>query len=223
MKVSAVVPCYNESGNVKEITERLLPFVDEIVFVDDGSDDNTLEEMESLKKNNIIIVSHEKNMGKGAALKTGFSKASGDVILTIDADMTYPPEYAKRIIGMLEGFDLVVASRFSQGIPKNLDIARIVSNILGSGFMSVLLGKRITDGTSGMRVFRRSLLSLDIKAEGLNFEVEQTTLAVRKGLRYAEIPIVPEPRKGKSKLRFGKDLLLFTATILSARFRKMRI
>ena len=221
MKISAVLPCYNESGNVKEIAERLLPFVNEIVFVDDGSDDNTLEEMRSLKKKNVIIISHEKNMGKGRALKTGFSKASGDIIITIDADMTYPPEYAEKIIEKLKDYDIVVASRFSGGIPESLDFSRVIFNILGSLFMSSLLGIKITDGTSGMRGFKRNLLALDAKAEGLNFEVEQTMLAVRKGFRYAEIPINPKPRKGKSKLKFWKDLPLFTATILSARFRKI--
>jgi glycosyltransferase involved in cell wall biosynthesis len=220
MKKTIVVPAYNEEEAIREVITRVKKICsgeDEIIVVDDGSDDRTSE---IALKTGVKVLRHEKNMGKAIALKTGFRAAKNDVIVTIDADCTYPPEEIPRLVKNLEGRDLVVGSRFKNGIPEGFPFLRGITNVLGAKFASFLLFKRVTDVTSGMRAFRRHVVDeCDIRAKGLDFEAEFTSTAIAKGFRHKEVPISSSERIGRSKLNFLSDVFKFSLAILRGRFR----
>jgi len=220
MKKTIVIPAYNEEEGIKEVITRVKKVCsdgDEIIVVDDGSDDKTNE---IAKKMGAKVLKHGTNMGKAIALKTGFKAAKNDVIVTIDADCTYPPEEIPKLVNGLEGHDLVIGSRFKRGIPNNFPFLRGIANVLGALFASFILLKRITDVTSGMRAFRKDVVeACKIRAKGLDFEAEFTSKAIAMGFRHREVPISSKERIGRSKLNFFRDILKFSIAILRGRMR----
>ena len=219
MAISVVIPALNEEEGIEEVIRRcqaVLSKDDEIIVDDDGSVDKTSF---IAKKMGVRVIRHKVNRGKALALKTGFDAAKNDILVTIDADCTYPPEDIPRIVDALDDADLVVGSRFMDGIPKSLPLYRAVANIVGAGITSVILGKRLTDVTTGLRAFRRDVIeSCPIRAVGLDFEAEFTARVITKGYRYAEVPIVVEERKGQSSLSFFKHMYLFFVAVIRGRF-----
>ncbi|MBI4177306.1 MAG: glycosyltransferase family 2 protein [Candidatus Aenigmarchaeota archaeon] len=240
--ISVIVPAYNEQGGIRKTVERLkrVRFREksEIIVVDDGSSDNTYQE--SRKIRGIRILKHERNMGKAAALHTGFEAAKGDVVATIDADCTYPPE---RLPDMLEIIrdgeaDVVLGSRFYNrrrgpgviiGAVKKIafllagkrsdDHTNFYGNAIFSGVITILTGKRITDGSTGLRAFRKKILNrMHIRSRGLDWEVEMTTRSVRAGLKVVEIPVDYYPRVGRTKLKILTDGIRFFVGIVRGRF-----
>jgi glycosyltransferase involved in cell wall biosynthesis len=221
MEKTIVIPAYNEEEAVKEVTERTKKVCskgDEIIVVDDGSNDRTSE---IAKKIGVRVLRHEKNKGKAIALKTGFREAKNDFIVTIDADCTYPPEEIPKLVADLNGNDLVIGSRFMNGIPKNFPVLRGIANVLGAKFASLILFKRVTDVTSGMRAFRKDVVeACDIKAKGLDFEAEFTSRSIAMGFKHKEVPICYEKRVGRSKLNLFSNIFKFSIAILRGRFRR---
>ena len=219
MNFSIIVPALNEESGIEEVIRRCQAVCsknDEIIVVDDGSTDKT-----SLvaKKMNVRVIRHKVNKGKAFALMTGFRAAKNDVLVTIDGDCTYPPEAIPEMIEVLKGADLVVGSRFKGGIPKGLPVYRAIANIVGAEVTSIILSRRLTDVTTGLRVFRKEVIeNCHIKAKGLDFEAEFTARAITKGYRYAEVPIVAEERKGQSSLRFFRHMYLFFVAVVRGRF-----
>lgn len=217
--MSIIVPALNEEEGIEEVIGRCLAVcskVDEVIVVDDGSTDRT-----SLvaKKMNVRVLRHKVNRGKAFALRTGFDSAKNDILVTIDADCTYPPEAIPEMIKALKSADLVVGSRFKKGIPRGLPIYRAIANIVGAMVTSIILGRRLTDVTTGLRVFRKEVIeNCPIKAKGLDFEAEFTARAITKGYRYAEVPIVAEERMGQSSLRFFRHMYLFFVAVIRGRF-----
>ena len=220
MKKSVIIPAYNEERGIGEVIERVKKVCsdgDEIIVVDDGSRDRTKD---IAKRAGVRILVHEKNQGKAIALKTGFRAAKNDVMVTIDADCTYPPEEIPNLIKNMEGCDLVVGSRFKNGIPEGIPLFRGFANIVGAFYASLILFKRVTDVTSGLRAFRKDVVEeCGIKAKGLDFEAEFTSRAISKGFRYTEVPISFEERRGRSKLNFFRDIIKFSLAILRGRLR----
>jgi len=222
MKLSIIIPAYNEENSIKEIivrTKKIVPHA-EIIVVDDGSTDKTGA---IAKKTGVKVISYEPNRGKIFALKTGYEKASGETIATIDSDCSYPPEELPKLINALGNADMVVGSRFAKGFAQGLPWFRNLANILGALAVSVLVFQRVTDATSGMRVFKKELTKLPIEKKispkgGLEYEVMFTTRAIRAGYKYKEVPIKFEERRGKSKLKFFRDMLRFFLAALRARF-----
>jgi glycosyltransferase involved in cell wall biosynthesis len=215
--ITVIVPAYNEEKGIEKVINRLkkvLPKA-EIMVIDDGSEDNTYEKA---RKTGVKIIRHSSNMGKAYALKTGYKNASGEIIANIDADCTYPPEEIPKMIEKLNGFDMVVGSRFKRGLPHFLPLQRSLANMAGSFFLSILLFKRITDASSGLRVFKKELTKLNIKATGLEYEVEFTTKVIINGYKYTEIPIDVDKRLGRSKLNFFGASFKFLYVMLKARF-----
>lgn len=219
MLKTIVIPAFNEEEGIEEVVRRckaVLSKGDEIIVVDDGSVDRTSEIAEKM---GVCVLRHEVNKGKAFALRTGFAAAKNDVLVTIDADCTYPPESIPEMVKVLKGADLVVGSRFKKGLPHNLPLYRTVANIIGAEVTSIILGRRLTDVTTGLRAFRKEVVgNCDIKAKGLDFEAEFTARAITKGYRYAEVPIVSEERKGRSSLRFFRHMYLFFVAVLRGRF-----
>ncbi|MBI1971960.1 MAG: glycosyltransferase family 2 protein [Candidatus Aenigmarchaeota archaeon] len=240
--ISIIVPAYNEEGGIRRTVERVkkVKFGEksEIIVVDDGSSDRTYENAKKIK--GIRILKHRVNKGKAAALRTGFSAAKGDAVATIDADCTYPPEQLPKMLKLIrsEKADVVLGSRFyhkKRGVSiifgagkkvlsaiagaKSDDYTNFYGNALFSSLITVLTGRPITDGSTGLRVFRKKILDgMRIKSRGLDWEVEMTTRSLTAGLNVVEIPINYYPRVGRTKLKILKDGLGFLVGIVRGRF-----
>ncbi|HEY6074242.1 MAG TPA: glycosyltransferase family 2 protein, partial [Anaerolineales bacterium] len=196
--LSVVIPAYNEESGIEEIATRVLSVgpelkkvgVDqlELWVVDDGSKDKTAEVASRIPGVNLIC--HLKNKGYGAALKTGFSKASGELIGFLDADGTYPPEYFPQLCcEALKGKDLVIGSRMA-GAESQMPLTRRVGNFLFATLLTLLSRQKVTDSASGMRVFKREILEkIYPLPDGLNLTPVMSTRALHEGVSIGEIPI----------------------------------
>lgn len=189
----------------------------EILVVNDGSIDSTLNIVKKIR--GIRVLSHKKNKGKAEALKTGFKNSRGNILITIDADCTYPPESIPDLVKEMNKYDMVVGSRFMKGFVKGFSWHRNLANIAGARVISILFGEKITDVTSGLRAFKKELTNLPITAKGLEFEVEFTTRVIKKGYKYGEVAIPFEERAGRSKLKFVRDCFKFLFKALEVKFK----
>jgi glycosyltransferase involved in cell wall biosynthesis len=184
-----------------------------LIVVDDGSSDRTAEIVEG--RSEVKLVSHPVNKGYGAALKTGFSTACGDLLAFLDADGTYPPEYFPDLCREIQnGAGLAVGSRRS-GAESEMPLVRRIGNFVWSNLVTLLGGRPVIDPASGMRVFRRDALEkLYPLPDGLNFTPVMSTRAVHEGVQLAEIPIPYRERVGRSKLSVVHDGMRFLQTIV---------
>jgi glycosyltransferase involved in cell wall biosynthesis len=221
MALSIVIPAYNEKLGIHETIQRCKKIMkkgDELLVVGDGSTDDTKS---IAKKAGARVIFYPINKGKAAALQKGFQTARNDIIVTIDADCTYPPEAIPRLITELENYDMVVGSRFTGKTQIHLPLHRYLANKGGAAIASIILGKDVTDVTSGLRAFRKEwILKTPIHAKGLDFEAELTARAIAKGFRYTETPISVDHRKGQSSLRFTRDIARFFVAIVRGKFSK---
>lgn len=225
--LSVVIPAYNEENGIAEIMERVLSIrpalrkvgIDdlELLVVDDGSKDNTAVIAQKIadQDDNVVIIKHEVNKGYGGALKTGFSRAKGELIGFLDADGTYPPEYFPLLCEQaLNGADLVIGSRMA-GEQSQMPATRRVGNIFFAGLLTMLGWQKITDSASGMRVVKREILTqIYPLPNGLNLTPVMSTRAVHEGIRMCEIPIPYSERIGRSKLSVIRDGLLFLQSMV---------
>lgn len=225
--LSVVIPAYNEEKGIADIVSRVMAIqgnlvevgVDrmELLVVDDGSRDRTAEITSAMAKDcqEIRLICHSKNRGYGAALKTGFSQARGEIIGFLDADGTYPPEYFPELCSqVLAGKDLVVGSRMS-GADSKMPVTRRVGNLFFAGLLSILGRQRLTDSASGMRVFRREVLErIYPLPDGLNLTPVMSTRAIHEGIGMAEVAIPYSERVGRSKLSVVRDGKIFLESIV---------
>jgi hypothetical protein len=224
-KLSVVIPAYNEEDGIVAIAERVLAVESslrrvavtglEVIVVNDGSRDRTAELVSRIP--GVKLISHETNYGYGAALKTGFSHATGELLAFLDADGTYPPESLPEMCAaVLGGADLVVGSRMA-GARSDMPSVRRLGNRIFATMLSALCNERITDSASGMRVFRRDVLPrMYPLPDGLNFTPVMSTRAVHEGVKLKEIPIEYSERTGESKLSVVRDGLRFLNSIVWA-------
>ncbi|PIN86246.1 glycosyl transferase [Candidatus Woesearchaeota archaeon CG10_big_fil_rev_8_21_14_0_10_44_13] len=196
MKLSIVIPVYNEEKTIDEVIRRVQD-VDlggikkEIIIVDDFSTDRTRAILKKIKDKDIRVFYNEKNRGKGASVREGFSRATGDFIIIQDADMEYDlNDYHKLLQPLLQGkADVVYGSRF---MAKHKARYRLyyLGNLLISLVASVLFMKRITDVETCYKVFRKDVIkSLGLKANRFELEPEITAKVVKKGYNIIEVPI----------------------------------
>src|SRR5579884_174625 len=222
--ISVVIPALNEEDGIADIIQRVQAAgpslrdvgVDdlEIIVVDDGSRDRTPEIVESFAS--VRLLRHPTNRGYGAAIKTGFSQARGDLVAFLDADGTYPPERLASLcrVARDEDADVVVGSRRS-GADSQMPLVRRVGNFVWSNLVSLIGNHRVVDPASGMRVLRQSALErLQPLPDGLHFTPVMSTRAVHEGLRVVEVPISYSERVGRSKLSIFRDGTRFLTTIL---------
>lgn len=219
---SIVIPAYNEEEALCDLVNRALEANPEaeIILVDDGSVDGTWDIMKTLADHDRVrAFKHRANKGKAHALKTGYVNARAETIVTIDADMSYPPESIPGLVSMFDrGYDMVIGSRFLNGIPKKTSLIRSLANIIGALIASAVLGRRVTDLTTGLRVFNKKVAFLEMKANNLDYEAELTSRVISNKMQYAEAPISIEPRVGKSKLKFFQNCYLFMRAVFVGKF-----
>lgn len=225
--LSVVIPAYNEEKGIIEIMERVLTIrenlktagVDEmeLLVVNDGSHDHTAEIANELALQHecVRVISHPHNRGYGAALKTGFTQARGDLIGFLDADGTYPPEYFPQLCSQaLNGAELVIGSRMA-GAESHMPATRRMGNIFFAGLLSLLGWQHVTDSASGMRVFKKEILiRLSPLPDGLNLTPVMSTRAVHEGVKMVEVAIPYSERVGRSKLSVIRDGRIFLTSMV---------
>ena len=221
--LSVVIPAYNEEDGIAAIVERVLDVRSalrqvgvadtELIVVDDGSCDRTAEIVS--RYSDVRLIRHARNRNYGGALKTGFRSAQGDLLAFLDADGTYPPEFLPQMCRVaIDGADMVVGSRMA-GERNDSPAVRRFGNFLFAQLVSLMGDRRVTDVASGMRVFRREVLSrLYPLPDGLNFTPAMSTRAMHEGVRVAEFPIPHAERLGRSKLGILRDGWRFLSSIL---------
>lgn len=196
MKLSIVVPVFNEINTIEEIVNKIneVDINKEIIIVDDCSMDGTRGILKKMKGENMRIFYHERNQGKGAALVTGFKEISGDIVIIQDADLEYDPrEYKNLIDPILKGMaDVVYGSRLIGGRPQRV---HLFWHKLGNQFLSLLVGlffnTTLTDTETGYKVFKAEVIkNLKIRSRDFRVEVELTAKILKNNnLRIYEVPI----------------------------------
>lgn len=225
MNLSVVIPVYNEVEHVGEILKRVQStrLANEIIVVDDGSKDGTRAALQQLDgQENVRVILHERNEGKGAAVVTGLKAAQGDVLLIQDADLEYDPrDYPVLLQPIEEGLaDVVYGSRFL-GAPHRVTMFwHLVANRLLTLMTNILYNTILTDMETGYKVFRREVIEgMNIRARRFDFEPEFTAKVLKRKHRIFEVPISFNPRDYSQGKKIGlKDAFEAVWTLLKYRF-----
>ena len=226
MRLSIIMPVYNEAPTVGEVVRRVLalPLEKELIVVDDGSTDGTAAVLEECAGPGVTAIRLERNRGKGAAIRAGLERASGDHILIQDADLELSPEEIPRLLQALdEGHGPVVyGSRFLQGRGQAGRLNYLGNRLLTS-FANLLYGRGLTDISTAYKLFPRSLVGrLDLRSERFEFCPEITAKLLRLGLAIHETPVAFTPRSVRNgkKIRYLRDGLRAGWALLRWRFWK---
>ncbi len=226
MTLSVVMPAYNESQTIATIVERVLAtgLVDEIIVVDDGSTDGTSQALEDLRKREprLRLIRHDRNLGKGAAVRSGIRVATCDLVLIQDADLEYDPrDYPALLIPMQEGkADVVYGSRFLGGPRRTTMFWHMVANRLLTFMTNLLYNSILSDMETGYKLFRREVIqAIPLRANRFDFEPEITAKLLKRRLRVFEVPISFNPREYSEGKKIGlKDAFSAVWTLLKYRF-----
>ncbi len=220
--ITVVIPCLNEEQGIEQVLRRMPSFVDQVIVVDNGSTDRTSEIARRLGAE----VIREDVRGYGRAYRRGFAHATGDLIVTLDGDHSYPVD---AISYLLEAFlhlevDFLNASRFPVRDPRAMSLKHKIGNLVLSLVMSVLFLRWVRDSQSGMWVFRRAILEeMTLEADGMAFSEEIKVEALKnRRLRFGEISIVYSSRLGEKKLNPWRDGLHNLLFLFKKRFTRSR-
>ena len=204
-RITVIIPCLNEEQGIEKVLRRMPEFVDQVIVVDNGSTDRTSDVALSLGAQ----VIRENVRGYGRAYKAGFRQATGDVIVTLDGDHSYPPD---AISYLLEAFlhleaDFLNASRFPVRDRRAMSFKHKFGNLVLSLAMSLVWFRWVRDSQSGMWVLRRSILEeMELVSDGMAFSEEIKIEALRNPrVRFAEISIQYSSRLGEIKLNPWRD------------------
>jgi glycosyltransferase involved in cell wall biosynthesis len=209
MKLSVIIPIFNEKDTLKEIIYRVQAtgIPDEIILVDDGSSDGTINIVKEYEgKEGFRIIIHNKNQGKGAAVRSGLNAATGDVLLIQDADLEYDPrDYPALLKPIEEGLaDVVYGSRFLGGSRRVAMFWHMVANKLLTLFTNVLYNTILTDMETGYKVFKKEVVEdMPLHAKRFEFEPEFTAKILKRNFRIFEVPISFNPRDYEEGKKIG--------------------
>ena len=193
--LSVVVPCYNEEGTIEELLRRVLasPWVHEVIVVDDGSTDRSRAILEAYEHPQVRVHFQPRNMGKGAALRTGFGLATGEYVVVQDADLEYSPDDYGLLLQPLERglADVVYGSRFQSGAPHRvLYFWHTVGNRLLTLFSNMMTDLNLTDMETCYKVFRREVIqAITVEEDRFGFEPEVTAKVAAMRVRVYEVGI----------------------------------
>jgi dolichol-phosphate hexosyltransferase len=221
-RITVVIPCLNEEQGIEQVLRRMPDFVDEVVVVDNGSTDRTSE----IARGFGAMVIREEVRGYGRSYRRGFSRATGDLIITLDGDHSYPVD---AISYLLEAFlhldvDFLNASRFPVRDRRAMSFKHKFGNWILSLAMSLLYFRWVRDSQSGMWVFRRSILdSMTLVSDGMAFSEEIKIEALKnRSIRFREISIQYSSRLGEVKLNPWRDGLQNLFFLVQKRFTGKR-
>ena len=228
MKISIVIPCYNESKTINNVYEKVSNFKNlekEIIIIDDCSTDDSRKIIEKIAESdpNVKVIFKDQNQGKGSALKEGFKLAEGDLVIIQDADMEYDPsDYDKLLKPFFEtDADVVYGSRFIGGEYVRLHFFwHYLANKILTILTNIITNLNMTDMETGYKVFKTSILKpLKLKENSFGIEPELTIKLAKKGFTFYEVPISYKGRSyqdGK-KITF-KDAIIAVFCIIKYRF-----
>lgn len=196
MKLSVIIPAYNEIATIAEVLDRVraVPIEKEIIVADDCSTDGTRDYLRSVS--DIKLVENPRNLGKGASIRAALKNATGDIVVIQDADLEYDPRDFPRLIQpIVDGqADVVYGTRFAGGRPK-MRAANYWANRLFAWITTVLYRTRVTDEATCYKAFRADLIkSLDLRCRRFEFCPEVTARLLKRGVRYAEVAVWYEAR-----------------------------
>ena len=213
MKLSVIVPVYNEQQTINEVIERVLA-VDlgaldrEVIIANDGSNDDTrrvIDERGWLRDARVRLCENPINLGKGAAVRHGLAVATGDILLVQDADLELDPrEYTNLLAPILGGrADVVYGSRFL-GRPDGIPLRTRIANRFLTLLTNVLFGGGLTDMETAYKVFRANVIRpIRLRAVGFDFEPEVTARILQAGFKIIEVPVSYEPRSADEGKKIG--------------------
>lgn len=212
-KICAIIPFYNEKKTIAEVISRTLNFVDTVIAVDDGSTDDSSAYVNVT--DNIILLKHNTNEGKGSALNTGFKTSIENnyrLTITLDADLQHPPEEIPKFIYALNEYDIVIGNRLSD--LSDMPVQRIFSNKISSGLLTLKTGQKIIDSQCGFRGFRTKILD-GILPHFKGYEAESEILikAAKKKYTIGFISIPTVYGNEKSKIRGTQLIFAFLKTL----------
>jgi glycosyltransferase involved in cell wall biosynthesis len=229
MKLSIIIPVFNEEKTISEILRRveaidLGNWEKEIIVVNDGSIDETEKIIEkSMMNKSFIYIKHNQNQGKGAAIKTGLEKVTGDFVLIQDADLEYDPNDYQKLLRLVESGSVVVYG--SRNLDKKTQrgyFFYFLGGKLITAFCNLLFGSKLTDVNTGYKIFKTQIIKdLNLQSKGFEFCEEVTAKILKRKIPIREVAISYYPRTFKEgkKIKF-KDGLIAILTLLKYRFLK---
>jgi len=196
MKLSVIIPAYNEINTIGEVLDRVraVDIDKEIIVADDGSTDGTLELLRA--QSDITLIESPSNAGKGASIRAALEHVTGDIVLIQDADLEYDPnDYHKLIKPIVDDrADIVYGTRFAHGKPR-MRLANYIANKVFAALATLLYRTKVTDEATCYKAFRTDIIkSIDLCANRFEFCPEVTARLLKRGYRYAEVPISYEAR-----------------------------
>lgn len=223
MKLSILIPIYNERATVVEIARRVqaVPFDKEIIAVDDGSTDGTRDLLPQLERDGVIVLRHDKNQGKGAAIRTALTRATGDIIVIQDADLEYDPrDYTHLITPIVEGRAKVVYGSRFLGPRMAMFFWHMLANKMLTLMTNILYDAILSDMETGYKAFRADVIkSMSLRSRRFDFEPEVTAKVLKHGNRIYEVPISYYGREYREGKKIGmKDGFIAVWTLLKYRF-----
>jgi|TARA_B100001123_G_C15312700_1_gene1025055 glycosyltransferase involved in cell wall biosynthesis len=222
MQLTVVIPVYNEKATIIELLDRVtaVDIEKEIIVVDDFSTDGTRAILEELRNKTFTLLLHNRNQGKGAALRTGFQHASGDFVIIQDADLEYDPADFPKLLAIVktENARVVYGSRLATSQPT-MTLRHFVGNRLLTGLTNLLYGSQLTDMETCYKLLDRRLVkNLQLVSNSFNVEPEITAKLLKQGIAIHEVPISYHGRSfAEGKKISWKDFISAVWTLITLR------
>ncbi len=226
--ITIFLPAYNEEEVIEKAINKIFSEINleyyEVLVIDDGSTDKTLEILKKLTKKykELRIISHEKNKGLGGAIKTGIKNAKGIILITMDADMTHPLDSIPLMINKIEqGNDMCIASRYVRGGGMvNVPYWRVLLSQLANKIFSIIYGTKLTDLTSGYRAYKtKAIQELKLEQRGFAIQLEISVKMIKRKAKITEVPLILINREiGSSKFNFIHVLRKYIFVIINLFF-----